>query len=266
MTRIAKDIKRNVKRGTQYPAVVVDVHGTRASARLSTNGAIVHNLAVIGGPVLVGEVVSVDYTTPEPTIVSIAKEWLTQADLDAALRKLGADSFLNRFSWKILNFASGELINVYDPSDAGLDEAIAATPSGGSILLPPITLSAAHSFVGISVVGMSRQYTIIGGKVTVGADGSLENLSVALTGTGALAAVEGGTAGDFVIQNCDISAVNSGSGFTCAIHDNGTTLRVYSSYLSGTGSPGYAAWSSSGEIYIYSGKCYGSTDVFVVSV
>ncbi len=265
MTRIAKDIKRNVKRGTQYPAVVVDVHGTRASARLSTNGAIVHNLSVIGGPVLIGEVVSVDYTTPEPTIVTVSKEWLTEDDLARALRKLGADSFLNRFSWKILNFAAGELINVYDPSDAGLNDAIAATPSGGSILLPPITLSEAHSFVGISVVGMSRQHTIIGGKVTVGADGSLENLSVIVTGTGALAGVEGGTAGDFIIQNCDVLVTNSGAGFTCAIHDNGTTLRVYSSYLSASGGTSYAAWSSSGGIYIYSGKCYGATDVFVVS-
>lgn len=268
MKTINKHIRTAVRRGTQYPAIVTDVHGSRASARLSGNGATVHNLSVIGGPAVVGQTVSVDYTTPEPTIVCISQEWLTEDDLNNALKKLGSDSFLNRFSWKILNFAGGELINVYDPSDSGFDEAIASTPAGGQILLPPITLSDDHSFTsGISVVGMSRRNTIIGGKLTVGADGSLENLRVIATGSGSLAGVEGSIAGTFIIENCDILATNSGSGFTCALHDNGTTFYVYSSYLYGSsGGSAYAAWSSAGQIYIYSGKCYGSTDVFVVSV
>lgn len=267
MTRINKNIRNAVKRGTQYPAVVIDVHGSRASAKLSVTGATVHNLAVIGGPVAIGELVSVDYTTQEPTIVAIAKEWLTEDDLNAALKKLGNDSFLNRFSWKILNFAQGELINVYDPSDDGFDEAIAGTPAGGQVLLPPITLSADHTFTsGISVVGMSRRNTIIGGKLVVGGDGSLENLRVVVTDSGSLAGVEGLVAGTFIIENCDILATNSGSGFTCALHDNGTTFYVYSTYLYATsGGVAYAAWSSSGQIYIYSGKCYGKTDVFMVN-
>jgi len=90
MNRINKNTRQAVKRGTQYPAVVVDVHGNRASARLSTNGAIIHNLLVVGGPVEVGDSVSVDYTTPEPTIVSVAKEWMTMDDLLRALKKIPA--------------------------------------------------------------------------------------------------------------------------------------------------------------------------------
>jgi hypothetical protein len=41
---------------------------------------------VIGGPVVAGESVQVDYTTPEPTIVATSKEWLSIEDI---LRELG---------------------------------------------------------------------------------------------------------------------------------------------------------------------------------
>jgi hypothetical protein len=52
------------------------------------NGAIVHNLRVIGGPVDIGDEVSVDYTTPEPTIIAVSKSWLTDDDLQRALKKI----------------------------------------------------------------------------------------------------------------------------------------------------------------------------------
>lgn len=87
MNRIGRSFRSATKRATQYPAVVVDTHGTRASVRLSGNGAILHNLAVIGGNVDVGEAVQVDYTTPEPTIVSVSKTWATEDDLYRLLKK-----------------------------------------------------------------------------------------------------------------------------------------------------------------------------------
>lgn len=270
MTRINKNIRNAVKRGTQYPAVVIDVHGSRASARLSTSGAIVHNLAVIGGPVAVGELVSVDYTTQEPTIVAIAREWLTESDLNAALKKLGNDSFLNRFSWKILNFAQGELINVYDPSDDGFDEAIAGTPSGGHVLLPSIELEDDHSVSGgVRIVGMSRSATIINGQLSLGGDGGVENLKIynAASSSSPLFGIKGAGLGTAIIQNCDISAINSGSGSAYALNDNGVTMYVYNSKIYGSASSGsgYAAFSSGGNIYLYGGSAYGSDDLFLVT-
>lgn len=88
MNRIQQDSRRVVRTGTQYPATIIDVHGDRASAQLSGNGAKLHNLAVIGGPVEIGEAVSVDFTTPDPTIVATAKDWLTIEDILRALGKL----------------------------------------------------------------------------------------------------------------------------------------------------------------------------------
>lgn len=87
MNRIGRSFRSATKRATQYPAVVVDTHGTRASVRLSGNGAILHNLAVIGGNVDVGEAVQVDYTTPEPTVVAVSKTWATEDDLYRLLKK-----------------------------------------------------------------------------------------------------------------------------------------------------------------------------------
>lgn len=88
MSRVDKNIRKAVKTATQYPATIVDTHGGTASARLSGNGAIVHNLQIIGGPVDIGDKVSVDYTTPEPTVVATSRAWLTMDDLNRELAKI----------------------------------------------------------------------------------------------------------------------------------------------------------------------------------
>jgi len=87
VARIQKSTRETVKRGAQFPAVVTEAMGPRASARLSGNGAIIHNLVIVGGPVEIGEKVMVDYTTPEPTIVAVSKEWLTLADIERMIKK-----------------------------------------------------------------------------------------------------------------------------------------------------------------------------------
>ena len=86
MSRINQDSRRVVRSGTQYPAVVIDDHGTHATVKLSGNGAKLSNLQVIGGPVDIGEQVQVDFTTPEPTVVATSKDWLSIEDI---LRELG---------------------------------------------------------------------------------------------------------------------------------------------------------------------------------
>jgi hypothetical protein len=87
VSRLRQNFREIAKKATQYPAIVVDTHGKRASARLSNNGAVIHNLQVVGGNVKVGESISVDYTTPEPTIVALSKSWATMDDLNRLLAK-----------------------------------------------------------------------------------------------------------------------------------------------------------------------------------
>jgi hypothetical protein len=87
--RINKNVRLAVKRGASYPAVITDIAGDRASAKLSLNGATVHNLKVVGGPVSIGDIAQVDYTTLEPTIVATGKSGLNEKDIQQILRGTG---------------------------------------------------------------------------------------------------------------------------------------------------------------------------------
>lgn len=80
MRGIARGVRTVVKQGNSVPAVVVDVHGVRASVQLAGNGALYRNLRVVGGPVEIGETVHVDFTTSEPTIVAPGKSTVIYAD------------------------------------------------------------------------------------------------------------------------------------------------------------------------------------------
>lgn len=83
MSRISRNIRQTVKQGNLFPATVIDIHGPRATVRLSGNGAVYHNLAITGGPIFLGDIVHVDFTTTIPTIVApsnltspAAQRWL----------------------------------------------------------------------------------------------------------------------------------------------------------------------------------------------
>jgi len=125
--RINKNIRLAVKRGTSYPAVVTDVIGNRASAKLSIGGATVHNLKVVGGPIEVGEVVNVDYTTPEPTIVAAGKSGLSEGDVQKILR--GTGTGVNPKPPAI----TGDMFkSTYDTDDNGVVDEAESITSGSS--------------------------------------------------------------------------------------------------------------------------------------
>ena len=72
---LPKTIRGTVKAGTSFPARVLDTIGGRVNVRLSDNGAIYRNLKLVGGPVDAGELVHVDFTTEEPTVVAPGKDY-----------------------------------------------------------------------------------------------------------------------------------------------------------------------------------------------
>jgi len=153
MARVQKNVRKVTKGGTQYPAIIVDAHGGRASARLSMNGATVHHLQVIGGPVEIGDVVSVDYTTPEPTIVATSKEWATQEDIDRAIKKIVdpeyevAPTELDKVILicmdepSLVYYFSPDIIGIYAAQDTIVDdEADYGFVRRWAIRLPPIRM------------------------------------------------------------------------------------------------------------------------------
>ena len=82
---LGRQIRQTSKRGRLFPATVIENLGNRASVRLAGNGAIVHNLNVVGGPVVAGSRVNVDYSTEPPTILAVGPETMTLGETKDAL-------------------------------------------------------------------------------------------------------------------------------------------------------------------------------------
>lgn len=70
---IKQSVRRTAKQGNLIPAVVRAVRGDKATVQLSTSGAIMRMLGVVGGPVEIGQNVHVDFTTSPPLVVAPSK-------------------------------------------------------------------------------------------------------------------------------------------------------------------------------------------------
>jgi hypothetical protein len=216
MTKLARDLRISAKQGTHVPATVVDVFFKKASARLSTTGAIVRNLPVVGGPVDIGEVVMVDYTTPSPTIVAIGKEWLTMDDLNRRLAQLETPEPGGQITLAVDLFVGGVLYQVYPASVQGLGQALLDAASGDTVHYHNAKLTIDPEVPeGVSLVGIDPQNSIIYGTITMNDDTHLSNLRVQLTGD-----LGGDTIGidcddvttRCIIEDCHVFMVNCGSG------------------------------------------------------
>lgn len=265
MSKLSRRARLNSKRSNKVPAIIINIAGKRGTVRLSGNGAMLHNLTIVGGPVEVGDTVEVDFSSTTPVIQAYGNIESILASLDIPAQTGGGLGF----SWEILAFNEGTCLGSFGTDSAALDAALAAAGTGGVVLVPAVTIADDHTIPdGVSLVGLSRKNTVLQGIITAEGDGGLENLTIDITNGDAIATtgLEGDGAGYFTIQNCDIFAESTGTGFACGVHDGGLTIKVFNSHLSGISASGqgFAAWSSSGEIYFYGGKCYGSTDVFLV--
>ena len=176
MSQLQKQIRSSVKSGSSVPAIVVDVFYSKATIQLSGNGAIMRNLSVIGGPVSVGQIVEVDFTTPVPTVVAKGGEWASIDDLSKAIAGLGELSMSGAFTWQILTFSQGVIENSYGPDSDGLQSALNDLEDG-VIYIPAVTITGDFStYNNINLVGMHRDKTIIQGTLEL--PGGLTNLSI----------------------------------------------------------------------------------------
>lgn len=265
MTKFSRRLRLAGKRSNKVPAVIVDISGKKGTVKLSGNGTMMHNLTIIGGPVEAGDLVEVDFSSTTPVILAYGNIQNILSSLDIPASTGGGLGF----TWEILAFNNGTCLGSFGVDSSALDAALAAAGTGGVVLVPAVTIADDHTIPdGVSLVGLSRKNTVLQGIITAEGDGGLENLTIDVTNEGSTSTtgLEGNGTGYFTIQNCDIFAESTGSGFACGVHDGGLTVKVFNSHLSGISASGqgFAAWSSSGEIYFYGGKCYGSTDVFLV--
>lgn len=227
---LSKRVGDTLRSGRLMPAIVVDVFQDKATVRLGGTGSVLRGLDVIGGPVEAGQSVHVDFTTPTPTIVFKSKEGLTSSDLATALKKLSEEGISGETQIRITLFSGGGIVDMFDPSASGLTSALLTASNGDVIFCPDIDVETDCTIPdGISVVGISSRQTIIRGKVTLGLDTSLENLSVIAavrTANEVNAIVAPGTGLPSWIKDCEIHAYNCGTGIANAVKIAADTDRL----------------------------------------
>lgn len=264
MSKLSRDLRASAKRGTHIPATVVEALFNRASARLSNNGAIVRNLAVIGGPVEKGDTVLVDYTTPEPTIVAIGKEWVSFDDLNNALSRLDTPRGSGTITLAVDLFVGGSLYRVYSPDVQGLGQALTDAADGDSVHYHNACLTTDVTVPeGVSLIGLDPVNCVIKGKITLGSGSYLQNIGAhhtASSGSDTIG-VEMSGSGQSIVEDCHIFTINCDIGtcyaVSCVSPISSMIVRDCIIYAESSGS-GFAV-RGGGDIQVEHSRLYGNT-------
>lgn len=251
-----------VKKGRHVPAIVLDYFNGRATVKLGYTGATMRNLKVIGGPVEANDLVDVDYTTEEPTVVALSKEWMTEDDVRSIFDEISGQDISQELIMTIVVFSGGSVKDLYSPDALGLDAAISDANEGDVIYLPDVDITASITVPDeVSIVGVSSRQSIIRGVITMDPAStkscSLENLSLLhgeYTQNEVSALVIDG-AGTAYIKNCEIHGYNCYSGRANAVEMLASTVTAV--FKNST----VIADSNSGTAYAFKGITSGDCNI-----
>lgn len=221
--KLKSRISNSVRQGRILPATVIDVFYNKATVRLSHTGALMRGLQIVGGPVKAGDTVNVDFTTSVPSVVAVGAEWLSQSDLDNALKKFGEQNLGQDVQITIVLFSGGGSVEMYPPSSDGLQSALTDAASGDVIYLPDVDITGDFEIPsGVCLSGISSRQTIIRGELTFNPGVMIENMTVVRaedTETEFSTIEAQGVGTQAYIRNCEIHAYNcTGSGRVNAVH------------------------------------------------
>lgn len=216
MSELSKKIRDTAKQGKLIPAQVVDIFFDKATVKLANNGMIMRGLKITGGPIKAGQSVHVDFTTPEPTVVAIGVEGLTNDDLAKALAKISTQGLSSIPKIQIMLFSGGAAVDSFPPSVDGLIAAVGSAAKGDVVWIPDITIEADITVpAGVCVTGISSRETLIKGMVVLNDESTIEQLKVVNTDVGATevcgVAVNASTKPAF-IRNCEVHGYSCGTG------------------------------------------------------
>jgi hypothetical protein len=268
-TGLKNTIRETSKRGNLVPALVMDVSKNRANVKITSNGALVRNLRVTGGPVYVGDMVNVDYTTPEPTVVSMGRTWVTEEELARALASIKNTSPKSGFTWRLLRFSGGYLAESYPFDGAGFEAAMLAAGEGDTIYVPPGELVAEAQIlpVGACLSGLDIENSIVNAEISMSNRSKITNINIShqINDSETSIAVKGPSVGSAYIHNSLIMGFNCGSGDAIGIQPQGGTVEISDSHINGEsmGGDGIAVDGAGGpRVKMYHCTYYGSTDDF----
>lgn len=266
MSQLSRDIRKNVRSNVSVPGVIVDIFYGRASVRLTSNGAIYRNLDVVGGPVVPGQQVRVDFTTAKPTIVATGQKGLS---LDDIKKMLGQDNGRgNDTQITITLFSGGAIKQMYPPNETGFGQALTDSYPGDVIFMPDVDLTGDFTIpASIGITGLNREQSIIRGSIYMLANSYMQGMAILPElnmSFGYGVRMRGGCK----LESCFVFTLNSGSsigvymidgvadGTPCYCNDN----IVYASV--GSDGLGYAYYSLDTYAYITGGVARGTTAPF----
>jgi hypothetical protein len=217
MSRISRSVRRAIKEGSLFPAIIVEYGGGRASARLSTNGAIYTNLEVVGGTPKRNDPCWIDFSTSTPyIIVEHAQEQASAVVVPPKPSRAnvgsktttgtsGSSGSVGGAAYGVILYAAGVVKAAYDANQSGLSSAISESTNGDAIFLPNGTIGGDHTIpTGVSLFGLTRYGAVLSGQITLSGGNYIENLS--MSGSGASNRVV--VTGDVTIRSCDIDQFN----------------------------------------------------------
>lgn len=267
-------IKRRAAELTKHqmtPATVVDVVKDRCAVRLSSNGAVLRGLSYIGGPLVVGQKVFVNFTSRPPIVqamglpkeVEVKRTQIKRRTVRSDLQGGQLGGVVGYATTGIIHYSGNFIKATYDPSHDGLVEALAAAIAGDTLVLPPADYVGDINIPdGVALMGAMREKSRIIGQTTCAGEAILQDLHLeneAPVGQTAKVLVAGGDNKTVTLIEVSIIANVPQSGVCYGVSVEGLQAQVQARdcYLSGT-------WNQSTLVYFtgLTGQSMGARYVY----
>ena len=161
----------------------------------------------------------------------------------------------------ILYAKTSEKMRLYSATESGLNAALAAAVSGDVVFLPACSISGNQNVPdGVTLVGIDRKRCVLTGKITLGTNAALGEVSV--TRSGSSASIQGVVLdnGGATVYDCIISVTNSGGDAIGVMSNEGVVGYADNCIVTATGSgDGYGYYAEKSEIHVRGGSSEGST-------
>lgn len=269
---LPRKIQERATRGRKVPAIVIEVFYDRATVRLASElGTVVRNLAVVGGPVVVDQAVTVDYSSDIPVVVAESPEGLSEDDVKSLLEEALENNVEATLQMSITLFSGGSIREIYPADETGLSNVLAEAVAGDVIYLPDVDISMNFTIPdGVSIVGVSSHQSIIRGTITMGEDTTLENLCVlnGIWGDAATYAIIAHSTGNAYIKNSEIHSYccYSGTAYGVKLQTDTDLLHLQDCVIiadSSTGSAYGILGATGGVCKVIDCFIYGKTDQYI---
>ena len=162
---------------------------------------------------------------------------------------------------KIILYTGSSATN-YNNTDAGLASAISAASSGDTIWIPPTTLTNNYTVpAGVTIHGESRDDVIFSGQITLSNGSVLENLSIVRSEdeVGAIYGIVDSGVITATLLNVTVDVANAtGPAYALYISLGGRINALQTNLYAETGSVGYAAYVTGGDLYHKKGDAIGT--------